>query len=141
MKLRTIIFSSAMVLVLSAVAPIGAQNVLTGQQASRVLSFENLDMNASKISEVITNKTPHTIRDVQLLIQYHWLWQNERNPGHDSPGRSAIIKLDETFAPGQSHRFSFTPQPPLPSRNDGRFMPEVDVAAFTTVVPQQVSAR
>ncbi|MEX0806129.1 MAG: hypothetical protein WD688_22835 [Candidatus Binatia bacterium] len=141
MKLRAIIFSSAMILVAPAMAPIGAQTVLTSQEASKVLSFEDMNMTASKISGVVTNRSPHTIKDVELMIQYHWLWQDERNPGQNPPGRTAIIELDKPFEPGQSHRFSFTPQPPLPSRNDGHFRPEVDVAAFTTVVRQHASTR
>ena len=109
---------------------------------SRALSFEKLDVNPTKISGVIANKTPHTIKDVQLMIQYHWLWKDERNPGHDSPGRTVIIPLNgQQLEPGESQPFSYTPQFSLPSRDDGYFIPEVDVAAFTTVVQQQVSAR
>ena len=109
---------------------------------SRALSFEKLDVNPTKISGVIANKTPHTIKDVELMIQYHWLWKDERNPGHDSPGRTVIIPLNgQQLEPGESQPFSYTPQFSLPARDDGYFIPEVDVAAFTTVVQQQVSAR
>jgi len=118
-----------------------AETVLSSQEVSRALSFEKLDVKPSKISGVIANKTPHMIKDVQLMIQYHWLWKDERNPGHDSPGRTVIIPLNEQLEPGESQPFSYTPQFSLPSRSDGYFMPEVDVAAFTTVVRQQASAR
>jgi hypothetical protein len=115
-----------------------AETVLSSQEASRALSFEKLDVNPSKISGVIANKTPHTIKDVQLMIQYHWLWKDERNPKQDSPGRTVIIPLNEQLEPGESQPFSYTPQFSLPSRIDGYFMPEVDVAAFTTVVQHKL---
>jgi hypothetical protein len=141
MNLRTLALFATVVLISPLLDRAGAETVLSSQEASRVLSFEKLDVNPSKISGVIANKTPHTIKDVQLMIQYHWLWKDERNPGKDSPGRTVIIPLNEQIEPGESHRFSYTPPFSLPSRNDGYFMPEVDVAAFTTVVQQQPSAR
>jgi hypothetical protein len=141
MNLRTLALFATVVLISPLLDRAGAETVLSSQEASRVLSFEKLDVNPSKISGVIANKTPHTIKDVELMIQYHWLWKDERNPGKDSPGRTVIIPLNEQIEPGESHRFSYTPPFSLPSRNDGYFMPEVDVAAFTTVVQQQPSAR
>ena len=142
MKLRTLAIFATVALILPPLDWAGAQTVLSSQEASRALSFEKLDVNPTRISGVIANKTPHTIKDVQLMIQYHWLWKDERNPGHDSPGRTVIIPLiEQQLEPGESHQFSYTPEFSLPSRNDGYFMPEVDVAAFTTVVRQQARAR
>ena len=140
MKLRTLAIFATVALILPPLDWAGAQTVLSSQEASRALSFEKLDVNPSKVSGVIANKTPHTIKDVQLMVQYHWLWKDERNPGKDSPGRTVIIPLKEQLEPGESQRFSYTPEFSLPSRNDGYFMPEVDVAAFTTVVRQKASA-
>lgn len=141
MRLLTLAILSATVFLFARLDSASAETVLSSQEASRALSFEKLDVNPTKISGVIANKTPHTIKDVQLMIQYHWLWKDERNPGHDSPGRTVIIPLNEQqLEPGESQPFSYTPQFSLPSRNDGYFMPEIDVAAFTTVVRQQASA-
>ncbi|HEX6174568.1 MAG TPA: hypothetical protein VF089_11180 [Candidatus Binatia bacterium] len=141
MKLRTLAIFATVALILPPLDWAGAQTVLSSQEASRALSFEKLDVNPSKVSGVIANKTPHTIKDVQLMVQYHWLWKDERNPGKDSPGRTVIIPLKEQLEPGESQWFSYTPEFSPPSRNDGYFMPEVDVAAFTTVVRQQARAR
>ena len=141
MRLLILAILSAMVFIFAGLYSASAQPVLSNQDASRALSFEKLDVSPAKVSGVIANKTPHTIKDVQLMIQYHWLWKDERNPGHDSPGKTVIIPLNEQLEPGESQPFSYTPQFSLPSRNDGYFLPEVDVAAFTTVVQRQVSAR
>lgn len=141
MRLRTLAIFATVASISAPLKWAGAETVLSSQEASRALSFEKLDVNPTKISGVIANKTPHTIKDVQLMIQYHWLWKDERNPGHDSPGRTVIIPLNEQqLEPGESQPFSYTPQFSLPSRDDGYFMPEVDVAAFTTVVQQRASA-
>ena len=140
MRLRTLAVFATVVLISPPLDWSGAETVLSSQEASRALSFEKLDVNPSRISGVITNKTPHTIKDVQLMVQYHWLWKDERNPGADSPGRTVILPLNEQLEPGESHRFTYTPEFSLPSRDDGYFMPEVDVAAFTTVVQQRASA-
>jgi hypothetical protein len=141
MRLLTLAILTTMVLLFAHLDSASAETVLSSQDVSRALSFEKLDVNPAKISGVIANKTPHTIKDVQLMIQYHWLWKDERNPGKDSPGRTVIIPLNEQLEPGESQPFSYTPQFSVPSRDDGYFMPEVDVAAFTTVVQQQASAR
>ena len=140
MRLRTLAIFATVASISAPLNWAGAETVLSSQEASRALSFEKLDVHPTKISGVIANKTPHTIKDVQLMIQYHWLWKDERNPGEDSPGRTVIIPLNEQLEPGESQPFSYTPQFSLPSRNDGYFMPEVDVAAFTTVVQQRASA-
>jgi hypothetical protein len=141
MRLRTLAILTTMAFISPGLDAASAETVLSSQEVSRALSFEKLDVKPSKISGVIANKTPHTIQDVQLMIQYHWLWKDERNPGKHSPGRTVIIPLNEQLEPGESHSFSYTPPFSLPSRNDGYFMPEVDVAGFTTLVRQQASAR
>ena len=141
MRLLTLAILTAMVFLFAGLDSASAETALSSQEASRALSFEKLEVNPSKISGVIANKTPHTIKDVQLMIQYHWLWRDEWNPGQDSPGRTVMIELNEQLEPGESHPFSYTPQFSLPSRNDGYFMPEVDVAGFTTVIQQQAYAR
>ena len=97
-------------------------------------------MSRDKVSGVIVNNSPHTIRDVRLLIQYHWLWRNERSPGTDSPGRTVVVQLREELNPGKPHPFLYTPEFALPTREDGFFMPEVDIAGFTTVVQPGTTA-
>jgi hypothetical protein len=62
---------SAMVFIFAGLYSASADTVLSSQDASRALSFEKLDVNPTKISGVIANKTPHTIKDVELMIQYH----------------------------------------------------------------------
>jgi hypothetical protein len=108
-----------------------AQILLAPEEAAKIVSIKDLKASPSSVSGVIVNNTPHTIRDVELLIQYHWLWANEFKPGPESPGRAVVVKLDKELKPGQSAPFNYTPDPPLPRRSDGQYDPEVVVAAFT----------
>jgi hypothetical protein len=131
----------AVVFLAMGLSSVQGQTVLSSSEASKVLKFENLSATPAKISGMIVNASPHIVRDVQLLIQYHWLWENERNPGQNPPGRAVAVNLDKELRPGESVPFSYTTSPPLPQRTDGRFMPEVDVGGFTVVVPQRTVAR
>ena len=137
MKLRTVAVWSALLLGTLAARSVDAQSVLTSEQAKAALSLENVEVRRDQVSGVIVNKTPHMIRDVQLVLQYHWLWKNERNPGTDSPGRTVILRFNEQLEPGKPHRFVFTPDFQLASRSDGWYMPENDIGGFTAVIQPQ----
>ena len=137
MKLTNLAVLGVFTGLLLSTADLNAQKVLPRDAVSRALALKDVKITPAKISGVVTNTTPHTIRDIELLIQYHWLWENERNPGQNSPGRAITVKLDRQLAPGDSMPFDYKHPVSLPERSDGRFMTEVDIAAFTTVVPQQ----
>ncbi|MGH7853177.1 MAG: hypothetical protein ACREP3_07025, partial [Candidatus Binatia bacterium] len=98
-----------------------AQRVLSPEHAAKVVSIKNLKATPSEVSGVIVNNTPHTIREIEVLVEYHWLWANEFKPGAESPGHVATVKLDKELSPGESTAFRHVPNPPLPNRQDGRF--------------------
>jgi hypothetical protein len=142
MKVKHIVYSAVAILLLWCWPnKATAQEVETRNEASRSVALQNVNLAEPTISGVIVNQSPHEIRNVELLLQYHWLWKNEFKPGQDSPGRVVTVKLDKELQPGQSLPFTYTPQPPLPSRSDGHFEPEVIVSGFTAVIPQQVTSR
>jgi len=112
-----------------------AQIVLDQREAAKIVAIRNLTATPTLVSGEIVNQTPHTVRDIELLIQFHWLWKNEFKPGPDSPGRTDILKIGKEFKPGESIAFRYIPDPPLPKRDDGWFEPEVTIGGFTVVVP------
>jgi len=126
---------------LSATGSAVAQKVLTPEEAARMVPLKDLQVTASSVSGAVVNNTPHIIRNVELAIEYHWLWANEFKPGAVAPGRAFVIKLDKELRPGESIPFRHIPDPPLESRKDGEFHPEVTVAGFTIVVPATAAAR
>jgi hypothetical protein len=129
------------ILFLAWFAGANAQTVTAKDDASRIVEIQNLNVTPSRVTGELVNKTPHFVRDIELLVQYHWLWNNEFKPGEESPGRAVFVKLDKEIAPGKSLPFEYTPPFALPPRNDGQFKPEVSIAGFTTVVPQGMAAR
>jgi len=117
------------------------QNVLSPGEAARMVAIKDLKATPSSVSGVVVNNTPHIIRDIEVAIEYHWMWANEFKPGPVDPGRAVVIKLNKELKPGESAAFRYVPDPPLESRKDGRFEPEVVVVGYTTVIPASAAAR
>jgi len=134
---RTMLVSLLLGLVLWA-KPSFAQNVASQDQAGSVLTIENLSVQDGAVSGAIRNKSPNTVRDVQLFIRYTFLWKNEFHPGTDNPSAAFYPTVSGEIAPGGSLPFNFSPSPPLPKRSDGRFeRPSVSIAGFTQVIQQK----
>lgn len=113
-----------------------AQTLLSAEEAARSVAVEKLEIGAAGVSGFVVNKTPHVIRDVEVLVQYHWLWENEFKPGADSPGQTAVVRVDRELQPQQAAPFRHSLAAGT-DRKDGRFAPEVTIGAFTVVVPAQ----
>ncbi len=141
MKIRSALLISVAVLFWLGVSAAGAQTVETNSQASKMLKLENVHATPEEVSGVIVNDSPHQVRDVVVLVQYHWLWKSEFHPGHNPLGEMFTVHLDKSLAPGASEPFSYSPRASLPERHDGYYMPEVDIGAFTVMVPQTQSAE
>jgi hypothetical protein len=95
--------------------PALAQMVFSQEQAASVLAIENVAVQDGSVSGAIRNKSPNTVRDVQLFIRYTWLWANEFRPGKDNPSEVFYPTVSGEIAPGGSLPFKFTPSSPLPS--------------------------
>jgi hypothetical protein len=136
---RTIFVSLLLGVILTPWAkPALAQNVASQQQAASVLPIENLAVQDGTVSGTIRNKSPNTVRDVQLFVRYTWLWANEFHPGKDNPSEVFYPTVSGEIAPGGSLPFKFTPSSPLPKRSGGKFAPPtVSVAGFSQVVSQK----
>ena len=95
--------------------------------------LRNVTVRDGEVSGEVVNNSPATLRDVQLLILYSWLWKNEFHPGKDGPGRAVYHTIDKEIPPGQSAQFNYKPSPPLPERKDGYFDISTKVVGFTQV--------
>ena len=85
------------------------------------------------VSGVLINRSASVLRDVRLLVRYDWQWENEREPGEDSPARSTYVTVQGDIPALGTRPFRFAPASPLPARSDGRFSPSVEVARYTQV--------
>ncbi|HEY3305826.1 MAG TPA: hypothetical protein VGL70_20055 [Candidatus Binatia bacterium] len=111
--------------------------LMSQEQATQVVSLRNLTVKDGVVSGELVNKSPRTIRDVQLLIRYTWLWNNEMHPGEQSPGDAVYSTVEGDVPSGGSKPFTYRPQSPLPERPDGHFEVSASVAGFTEIIPQK----
>ena len=103
-------------------------------EAAQTVVVNNLAVRDGSVSGIVVNKSSATVRGVELLLRQTWLWNNERHPGTDSPGRTLPFTLAGDVAPNASAPFTFQ-TPPLAQRSDGRFVTTMDVTGFTEVGP------
>lgn len=111
--------------------------VVSPDQLSRAVIVQDVRVRGDEVSGKVVNNSGKPVRDVQLLVKYVWLWNNERKPGTDSPGRALYETLPGELAPGEAKEFTYRPDEPLPHRSDGRFEPKVEVAGVTEITPPQ----
>jgi hypothetical protein len=113
-----------------------AQNVISRDDAAKVLTVENLQLENGGVTGVVQNRSPHLIRDVQLFVRHTWLWDNETKPGKNDPGMSAYFNLREEIPPGGRVSFNYRPSQALSQMAGGQYQTSVFIAGFTEVIPQ-----
>lgn len=109
-----------------------AELVAPHQAADTVIVRDVREQNGLVYGQ-ISNRSSRLIRDVRLLIRLTWSWNDERNPGAESPGRAVYHTVAEDIAPGESLVFHYRPDPPLPQRTDGRFGVSAEVVGLTEI--------
>lgn len=112
------------------------QSVRTAEDAGRVLAVEKLTVKEGLVSGEVFNRSTRLVRDVQLLVRYTWLWDDEMKPGKVDPGTSTYYTLQKEIPPGGRLPFSFEPSPPLAKIGGGRYETSVSIAGFTEVILQ-----
>jgi len=132
------------ILALSAVLTAGVQlhdalaaTLASQEQASNVVSIRNVTVKDGVVSGELVNKSSRSIRDVQLLIRYTWLWKNEMHPGQDELSDAVYYTVEGDIPAGGSKPFTYRPASPLPARADGHFDVAVSIAGFTEIIPQK----
>jgi hypothetical protein len=114
-----------------------AATLISQDQTSQAVSIRNLSVKDDAVSGELVNNSSRSLRDVQLLIRYTWLWNNEMRPGADSPGDAVYYTVEGDIPPGGSKPFTYRPASPLPSRPDGHFEVAVSVAGFAEISQQK----
>jgi hypothetical protein len=113
-----------------------SQQVREREDASRIVAVENVTMTDGMVSGEVINRSPNTVRDVQLFIRYTWLWESEFKPGKEDPGTSTYYNLPQAIPPGGRLPFTYKPSPPLPKVPGGNFVTTVAIAGYTEIIPQ-----
>ncbi|MGQ0657594.1 MAG: hypothetical protein ACT4NU_05790 [Chromatiales bacterium] len=110
--------------------PAGAETIVTDEIPSDTVSVLSVTENNGVVEGMIVNESPHPVKDVELLITYEWLWNEEFSPGDDNPGRAVFQTVPEEIPAGASVPFSYQPPSPLPVRSDGRFLISAEVVGY-----------
>jgi len=97
--------------------------------AAVTLSFEVTE--DGTITGTMKNNTGRKIGDVEVLVEYAWIWARDTNHGDDNPGWSMTYTLPVELAPGASVPMNLTPLHPLPDREDGHFLISAKVLGYT----------
>ncbi len=114
--------------------PAISATLLSADDVAQVVDVRNVTVKEGMVSGELVNKSSRPLRDVQLLIRYTWLWNNEFRPGKDDPGMAVYYTVEQEISPGRTVSFTYKPSFPLPSRPDGHFETTVSVAGFTEIV-------
>lgn len=107
--------------------------VTSAQEIASVLTVRDVRVEGDVVRATLVNHAPRRLTDVRLLIRHAWLWNNERNPGTDNPGRTDTYVLPAEIPAGGTYNLEYKIVPPLPRRSDGRFVTTVEVISFTEV--------
>ncbi|HVM95986.1 MAG TPA: hypothetical protein VMT89_06335, partial [Candidatus Acidoferrales bacterium] len=113
---------------------VAAKDVVAPDVASKAVDVSQTNVAADgTVCGSIANHSDHPVRDIQLVVRHQWLWNNERHPGKNYPGRAETINVADEIAPGAEAPFNYCAGKPLPQRSDGHFKTSVEVVGFTEV--------
>ncbi|HEY2107786.1 MAG TPA: hypothetical protein VGH29_18460 [Candidatus Binataceae bacterium] len=132
-----LVAAAALLLPLTGIIPPAAgQDLITTRQLAQSLAVRNVVAQPNgTIAGTIVNHAGLPVRDVKLMINYAWVWNDDFRPGEDSPGRTVYITAPAAIPPYGQGTFTYQPPAPLTAENDGHFVPTVHVVGFTQIVP------
>ncbi len=110
----------------------GRATIVNPAEANQNITVGDVQSHDGAVSGTIFNHSSEPVRDVRLLIDHVWLWNNERHPGEASPGRTDFYTVRGEIAPGGNLPFTYQ-GPALAGRGDGHFETQVQVTEFTQV--------
>jgi hypothetical protein len=113
---------------------IRAAQVNISDQPPQAITVRNVSVKDGVVSGEVVNSSPRTIRDVQLLIRFTWLWSNERHPGEDSRGDAVYQTVEGEIPAGGSKPFTYRSSSKA-SEGAGRYEVSVKVAGYTELIP------
>ena len=116
------------------IATLAAQSVqIVDARAGDPVTLQNVEMEGDVISGEVVNHAGHAVREVSLLIQHVFAWENNAGPGTDDPSRAKYYAVPGKIPAGGSTHFSIHFAKPLPTRKDGTFVTRAQVAWYMEV--------
>lgn len=112
---------------------VGAEGIITERDVRSVLEVSDVRATDRSVTATLVSRSSMRIQDIQLVVRHSFLWNDERNPGTDNPGRTEYYRVLGEIEPHGTLTFEYQPDPPLPQRADGSFQTSIEIAAFTEV--------
>jgi hypothetical protein len=109
------------------------------QHPEPTLSISDLRANENRILGEITNNSENQARDISLMVQNTWRWNDGYNPKIETPINAVLFKLQKELSPGETATFSYVVPLPESDRSQGSFVIDVSIAGFKLVPPQESS--
>jgi hypothetical protein len=110
-----------------------AQMIRDRVAIERIVSVDKVSVTDASVSGEVVNHSRNAVRDVQLLIRYIWLWDNETKPGRNDPSVSFYYNLPGEIPPGGRASFTFKPSQPIAQTSGGHFETSASIAGFSEV--------
>ena len=83
------------------------------------------------IEGTLRNNTGRKIGDVEVLVEYAWIWAHDFAHSDDNPGWSTSYTLPVELVPSASIPVNIAPPHPLAERDGGHFLSSAKVITFT----------
>lgn len=112
---------------------VGPDGLISQSDVRSVVDVTDVRSTDSRVTATLVNRSASRITDVQIVVRHAFLWNDERRPGTDNPGRTEYYRVLGDIEPHGSLAFEYQPDPPLPQRSDGTFRTSIEIAAFTEV--------
>jgi len=110
---------------------VNADILVSQSNAREVLAVENLRLEDGALTGRLVNRSPRKIDDVELMVTFNWLWNDEFNPGNGGPGHTKTVVLTDPLSPGATEEFRVESDALRTAQKDGYFIPQVSVVGFT----------
>lgn len=131
-----VVLASSVFMCLKPVSAFSA-TVLPREKAAEIVALEDVVIKDGVISGKLVNRSSRPIRDVELLIRYLWIWNNEFRPGEDNRSHAEYYTVKTVIDPGKAGPFRYEISRPLSPSPDGYFLTTVSVAGFTEIIPPE----
>lgn len=111
------------------------ERIVPQSQLARDVVVRDVEARGGTVSGTVVNTSGKVLKDVRLMIDHMWLWENEYHPGTNDPSRVEYFTIREEIPPGGQARFTFRSEAPLPEARGGHFETLVRVASVVSYEP------
>jgi hypothetical protein len=129
-----LIYTSTLLLWVAIAQPINARtaDIVAAHDMAAAVSLNAMVVGADgTIEATLRNNTGRKVGDVEVLVEYAWIWAQDFNHGDDDPGYSTKHTLPVELTPGASMPVNIPPLYPPAERDDGSFLISAKVVGYT----------